>query len=154
MEYLQELGLIGLFIGALLSATIIPFSSDLLLIGVLATGVNIPIAVAVATVGNWLGGMVSYYMGYMGKWEWIEKYLKVKHETLLKHKALVDKYGPSLAFMSWLPFVGDIFAIALGFYRLSPRLCAIYMFLGKGLRFIIWAVIFYYAKDWVINLYK
>lgn len=153
METLQDLGLIGLFIGALLSATIIPFSSDVLLVGILATGVNIPTAVAVATLGNWLGGMISYYMGYIGKWEWIEKYLKVKHETLLKQKAKVDKYGPSLALLSWLPLVGDVFAIALGFYRLNPKLCALYMFIGKGVRFIIWAVIFYYAKDWVISLY-
>lgn len=154
MEYLQELGLIGLFIGALLSATIIPFSSDVLLIGILATGVNIPIAVAVATLGNWMGGMISYYMGYIGKWAWIEKYLKVKHETLMKQKAKVDRYGASLALLSWLPFVGDIFAIALGFYRLNPRLCAFYMFIGKGARFVAWAIIFYYAKDWVIGLYQ
>lgn len=142
MEYLQELGLIGLFIGSFLAATIIPFSSDFLLIGILATGANIPIAVLVATLGNWLGGMVSYYMGYLGKWEWIEKYLKVKHETLLKHKAKIDKYGSSLALFSWLPIVGDVFAIALGFYRLNPVLCAIYMFIGKMARFIIWAILF------------
>lgn len=150
MEYLEGLGLIGLFIGSFLAATIIPFSSDVLLIGILATGVNISIAVIVATLGNWLGGMVSYYMGYLGKWEWIEKYLKVKHETLIKHKAKVDKYGPALAFLSWLPVVGDVFAIALGFYKLNPKLTALYMLIGKFARFVIWGVLFYYAKEWVV----
>lgn len=154
MDFLQELGLLGLFIGALLSATIIPFSSDVLLIGTLAVGVDVKIAVIVATIGNWIGGMISYYMGYLGKWEWLEKYFKVKPETLAKQKARVDRYGAPLALLSWLPIVGDLFAIALGFYRLDPKLCAIYMFIGKGLRFVVWGVLFYYSKDWILSFYN
>lgn len=153
MEFLQEYGLIGLFIGSLLSATVIPFSSDILLLGMLATGANIPVCVVVATLGNWAGGMVSYYMGYVGRWEWLEKYFKVRRDTLEKQKKLVDRYGATLALLSWLPVVGDVFAIALGFYKLNSRLCALYMFIGKGTRFILWALLFYYSKDWLMSLY-
>lgn len=146
MENLLDYGYIGLFIGAFLSATIIPFSSDILLVGMLLAGGDIATTVIVATVGNWAGGMVSYYMGRLGRWEWIEKWFKVKQETLEKHKAKVDKYGASLAFLSWLPIVGDVFAIALGFYKTDVRKTAIYMFFGKGLRFVAWAVLYYYTK--------
>lgn len=146
MESLLDLGYVGLFIGALLSATIIPFSSDILLVGMLFAGGDIVTTVIVATIGNWAGGMVSYYMGYFGKWEWIERWFKVKRETLERQKSRIDRYGAWLAFFSWLPFVGDLFAIALGFYRTNARLSALFMLLGKGLRFAAWAVIYYYTK--------
>ncbi len=142
MEFLQDLGLIGLFIGAFLAATIIPFSSDVLLVGVLMTGADTVTAVVVASLGNWLGGMFSYYMGYLGRWEWIEKYFKVKHETLVKHKGKVDKIGAPLALLSWLPFIGDIFAIGLGFYRVKAVPTAIYMLIGKSGRFAVWAALY------------
>lgn len=145
MDSLIEFGYIGLFIGAMLSATIIPFSSDFLLVGMLFAGGDIITTVIVATLGNWTGGMISYYMGYFGKWEWIEKWLKVKRETLERQKEKVEKYGAWLAFWSWLPFVGDLFAIALGFYKVNQKLSAIFMLLGKGLRFTLWAILFYYG---------
>ena len=80
MEYLEQLGLLGLFIGSFLAATVIPFSSEVLLIALLSAGANITSAIFVATIGNWLGSVVTFYMGYFGKWKWIEKYFKVKHE--------------------------------------------------------------------------
>lgn len=147
MESLLEYGYIGLFIGSLLAATIIPFSSDILLIGMLAAGGDIVITVIVATVGNSVGGMISYAMGYFGKWEWLERWFKVKRETLEKQKVRIDKYGAWLAFWSWLPFVGDVFAIALGFYKANAKLTAIFMFIGKSVRFILWAILFYYYKQ-------
>lgn len=149
MEWLIDYGYIGLFIGAMLSATIIPFSSDILLVGMLLAGGEPVTTVIVATIGNWLGGMISYAMGYAGKWEWIEKWFKIKKETLEKQKAKIDKYGSWLAFWSWLPLVGDIFAIALGFYRVNPKLSAIFMLVGKSIRFILWAIIHFYASEYI-----
>ncbi len=146
MEALLNFGYIGLFIGAFLAATIIPFSSDVLLVGLLAAGGDPIISITVATLGNWLGGLSSYWLGYIGKWEWLEKYFKVKPETLEKQKKKVDKYGASLAFFSWLPGIGDVLAIALGFYRVDFKKSAVFMLLGKGARFIAWGVIVYYVK--------
>ena len=146
MEWLLEYGYIGLFIGAMLAATVIPFSSDVLLLGMLVAGGDIYITVIVATCGNWAGGMISYGMGYMGKWEWIEKWLRIKKETLEKQKVKIDKYGSWLAFWSWLPFVGDIFALGLGFYKVNMINSAIFMFIGKSVRFILWAILYYYTK--------
>ncbi len=144
MEWLVDYGYFGLFIGAFLAATIIPFSSDVMLVALLATGANPIIATVVATFGNWLGGLVSYWMGYMGKMEWLEKYMRVKKSTLEKQKKWVDKFGPALALFSWLPGIGDVLAIALGFYKLSPKVTALYMFIGKGARFVVWTVAYYY----------
>ena len=138
MEWLLNLGYFGLFLGSFVAATVVPFSSDVQLVAMLAAGGNVWFCVAVATLGNWLG--------WLGKWEWIEKYMRVRHETLIKHKSKVDRYGAWLALLTWLPFIGDIFAIALGFYRVDFRKSALLMLIGKGARFVMWALLFLWGK--------
>ena len=120
MEWLLNLGYFGLFLGSFVAATVVPFSSDVQL--------------------------ASYWLGWLGKWEWIEKYMRVRHETLIKHKSKVDRYGAWLALLTWLPFIGDIFAIALGFYRVNFRKSALLMLIGKGARFVMWALLFLWGK--------
>lgn len=137
----MNLGLVGLFIGSFLAATVVPFSADALLIGMLMAGGSPWVVVAIATAGNFLGGLTSYAIGRIGKWEWIEK-LGVKPETLEKHKARIDKYGAWIALLSWVPFVGDVFAVALGFFRVKFVPSAIFMFIGKAGRFVMWYLIY------------
>ena len=142
MEWLQSLGLLGLFIGTFLAATVLPFSSDALYLGILAVTGDVWGCLAVGTLGNWLGSVVTYWMGWIGKWEWIEKWFKVKPETLQKQKEKVDKWGVWLALIAWVPFIGDVFAIALGFYRTKPLPTIILLLIGKALRFLVWTLLF------------
>lgn len=141
IQFLADWGYIGLFVGAFLAATIIPFSPDALLVGLLLAGGNPWICFISATIGNWLGGLTTYGLGWLGKWEWIEKWFKVKEEKLLKQKAKIDKFGALLALLSWVPFVGDIFALALGFYKVKPLKCAIYILIGKAARFAVFTLL-------------
>ena len=138
---LLDLGYLGLFVGSFLAATIVPFSADVLLIGMLVAGGAPWLVIGIATAGNFLGGLTSYGIGRIGKWEWIEK-LGVKPETLEKQKAKVDRWGAWLALLSWVPFVGDIFAVALGFYRSKFVPSAIFMLIGKAGRFVMWYLIY------------
>ena len=147
MELLGAWGYFGIFIGAFLAATVIPFSSDILVVASLGLGGSIPLTLFFATTGNWLGGMVSYGMGYLGKWEWIEKWFKVSPEKLAKQQAKVQKYGSWLALVTWVPVIGDVFAIALGFYRVNVYSTALFMLVGKALRFVGLAIIFFYFWD-------
>lgn len=149
MEWLLDLGYFGLFAGSLLAATILPFSSDFLLLGMLAAGADPMLTVAVASLGNWAGGMISYGMGRSGRWEWIERWFKVRRETLERQKARIDRWGAWLAFLSWLPLVGDLFALALGFYKVSLWRVALFMLIGKTARFVGWAV----AVEWIRPLF-
>lgn len=150
MDSLIELGYLGLFIGSFLASTLIPLSADVLLIGVLALGGNIWICLPLATLGNWMGGLSSYWIGWAGKWEWIERWLKVKEEKLLKQKKLIDKYGVWLALFTWLPIIGDLFAIGLGFYKIRPYSSAIYMLIGRFLRFGVWTLLYVlYAEEFL-----
>lgn len=135
---LEDWGLIGLFLGNILAATIVPFSSDALYIAVLAATKMTWPCFFVATAGNWLGSLISFGMGWLGKLEWLEKWFKVKHETLEKQKRFVNKYGVWLALVAWVPVVGDVFAIALGFYKARPVPTALLLLVGKAGRFLVW----------------
>lgn len=139
---LASWGIWGLFVGSFLAATVVPFSSDILFVGVLAAGVPEWACFISATAGNWLGGLTSYGLGWLGKWEWLERWLHVKLETLEKQKSLVDRWGVLLALLTWVPIVGDVFAIALGFYRLNAWKCALFMLIGKAARFLLWMLLF------------
>lgn len=144
VDFLLQYGYIGLFIGAFLAATIIPFSSDVMLVGLLAIGGDPYISVIVASLGNWLGGLTSYWLGRLAKWEWLQKYFKVKPETIEKQKAKIDKYGSSLAFFTWLPGIGDVMAIGLGFYKVDFSKTALFMLVGKTARFVMWAALYFW----------
>ncbi|MFI3269449.1 MAG: VTT domain-containing protein [Rikenellaceae bacterium] len=147
MEWLVDWGYVGLFFGAILGATVFPFSSEVLLVALLTQPTANPyIAISCATVGNWIGGVSSYYLGYLGRWSWIERCLGVKRARLEAQAERIKRWGALLALMSWTPFVGDIFAVGLGFYRVNFRKSAIYMFIGKGARFVVWALLYYWVE--------
>lgn len=147
MDGLMDLGYGGLFIGSFLASTLIPMSADALLIGILALGGKAWTCFWVATLGNWLGGLTSYWIGWLGRWEWIEHWFKIKEEKLLRQKKNIDRYGVWLALFTWLPLVGDLFAVALGFYRIRPYASAFYMLIGRALRFLVWTLLYLRYAD-------
>ncbi len=143
LDFLQSYGLLGLFLGSFLAATVVPFSSDALYAGVLLAGCPPLACLLVGTLGNWLGSLTSFAIGWLGKWEWIERWLHVSREKLERQRHRIDRWGVWLALLTWLPFVGDVFAIALGFYRISPVKSGLFMLLGKFLRFLCWTLLFH-----------
>ena len=138
MGFLEGLGLLGLFIGTFLAATVLPFSSDALYLAILAATKDTLGCLVVGTLGNWLGSVATYWMGWIARWDWLEKWFNVRPETLQKQKEKIDKYGVWLALICWVPFIGDVIAIALGFYRTPPVRTMFLLFVGKFLRFLCW----------------
>jgi len=139
---LEELGLLGLFVGAFLAATILPFSSDVLYFAILAATGDAWGCLLAGTLGNWLGSVATYWIGWLGRWEWIEKWFKVKPETLKRQKYSIDRYGVWMALLAWVPFIGDVIAIALGFFRTRPVWTMLLLLIGKFLRFLVWNFIY------------
>jgi len=150
MEFLLEWGYLGLFVGSFLASTIIPFSSEFLLIALLLAGGNPWTCFAVATAGNGLGSLTCYSLGYLGKWEWIEKWLRVKQEKLEKQQQIIRKWSSLVALFCWLPIVGDVFAVGLGFYRIPFWKTAVLMFVGKALRFLFWIGLWFLLPEKLI----
>ena len=135
-QLLIDWGYLGLFISALLAGSIIPFSSELVMVALVKVGLSPAVCVLAATLGNTLGGMTCYYMGHLGKTDWIEKYFKVKKEKIEKTQRFLQGKGAVMAFFAFLPFVGEAIAIALGFMRSNVFLTTTSMFAGKLLRYI------------------
>lgn len=139
---LEKLGLLGLFIGCFLAATVVPFSSDALYIAILYATRNPVGCLVFGTLGNWLGGVTTYLLGRLAKWEWVEKWFRVSKEKIEKQKKAIDRYGVWMALLSWIPIIGDVICIALGFYKTPVVWTLILLLVGKFGRFLIWTLFF------------
>lgn len=115
----------GLFLSSLLGATLLPGGSELVLAGVLELHPELfwP-ALLVGTLGNTLGGMISFGMGWL-----------LPQTQQLKHVERVRRYGAPALLLAWAPLLGDALCLAAGWLRLSWWQAALYMALGKFTRY-------------------
>lgn len=137
LQWLVQWGYGGIFLAALLAGSILPFSSELVLFTLVQMGVNPVGGVLVAAIGNTLGTMTCYYMGYLGKQDWIEKYFKVSYERIEKIRTFLQGKGALMAFFSFMPIFGEVIAIALGYMRANKLITFSAMFAGKLSRYIV-----------------
>lgn len=142
VQLLTDWGYIGLFISALLAGSIVPFSSELVMGALVAMGLEPWLCVLAATLGNTLGGLTCYWLGRLGRIDWIEKYLGVKREKVERMQRFLQGRGALMAFFAFLPFVGEAIAVALGFMRSNLWLTTVSMFAGKLARYaaMLWAI--------------
>jgi len=147
LESLVEWGYLGLFLSSFLGATVIPFSSEIVFSILITKGYDLRLSLVIATTGNWLGGLSSYLLGRLGKWTTLKKYFKIEIETVKRFKLKIDRFGSLLAFFSWLPVIGDPIAVSLGFFRTNYFFVAIWMFIGKALRYLTWALLTYWGTS-------
>ena len=138
-----ELGYLGLFITCFLAATILPIASEVFLITMLAAKYDPLSSLLIASSGNSLGSYLNFGIGYIGNPEWLKK-LRVKQKTIESWKASIQKYGVWLALLSWLPIVGDIIGIALGFFRANIFWSFLFMAIGKFIRYLVVVLIYLY----------
>lgn len=122
--------LASLFALAFLAATLIPLSSEAALFGVLKLHDDLfwP-ALAVATLGNTLGGMSSYLIG---------RYLSTKKPLPQLHKVerrRLERYGAPALALAWLPVIGDGLCVAAGWMKLNWRAVAAWQLLGRFARY-------------------
>ena len=119
------LSLWGLFFSSLLGATLLPGGSELVLVGVLKLHPELfwP-ALLLGTLGNTLGGMISFAMGWL-----LPMTQQLKHVEKMRH------YSTPALLLAWLPFVGDALCIAAGWLRLNPLYAALFMLAGKFMRY-------------------
>lgn len=135
VQFLVDWGYIGLFIAAVLAGSIFPFSSEVVLTVLVQMGAAPWLCLISATIGNTLGGLVCYWLGWLGKPEWIEKWLRVDKAKLDKVSGFVKRYGAWMGFFGVLPWVGEAIIVLLGLMRSNLWLTTITMFLGKGIRY-------------------
>ncbi|ANV98604.1 hypothetical protein BBW65_07255 [Helicobacter enhydrae] len=134
---LQDLGLLGLFLATFASSTILPLPSEAFVLGFIALKYDGLVVLLVASLGNTLGSLTTYYLGYVGLTKILEYFGHLEHKKILYFKHKSRKYGALLAFFSFLPFFGDIFVLALGLARYNLATSVFLIALGKTLRYTI-----------------
>ena len=140
-EY-YEYGLVGLFVVCFVASTLYPLGSEAFVVGFVAVGFE-PLAVwAVASCGNTLGSLSTYYLAYFGGYKMIMRFFPKAWEKISTLAPKIQKYGFVYAFFVFLPFVGDIFALALGLVRYRQILCVLGIALGKMARYALLVVPF------------
>lgn len=143
LHFLIEWGYVGLFIGSFVAGSVIPFSSEAVLVACVATlGLDPLISLLAATAGNVAGGMTCYWMGHLGKMVWIEKYFHVKKEKLDRAERFVRGRGAWMAFFAFIPILGSAISIVLGMMRANVWIVLLAMTIGKILRYalLVWGV--------------
>ena len=127
----------GMFLSAFLAGTILPFSSVAVMLACVGLGLDPVLSTLATTAGNALGGLTCYWIGHLGKMEWIEKYFRVDHKQLEKATRFIHGRGSWMAFFSFLPIIGDAVLIALGLMRANVWIVTFSMTLGKLARYAI-----------------
>ena len=132
---LPEYGLSTVFLVAFVSATLLPMGSEPAVFGLVKLSPDLfwP-AIGVATLGNTLGGMLSWWMG-LGAHHVVDRY---RHSaTHLRALDWLQHIGPPACFLSFLPVIGDPLCAVAGWLRLPLLPCAAWMLVGKLARYLV-----------------
>ena len=133
--FLTGYGYLGMLLAAFLAGSFFPFSSEAVMVGLMATGLDPWQLMIYGTIGNVLGSVFNYSVGRMGKLEWIEKYLHVKKQDLDKAERFMAGRGAWMGFFAFLPVLGSAITILLGLMRANIVITFISITLGKLFRY-------------------
>lgn len=143
LQFLIDWGYWGLFLGSFIAGSVIPFSSEAVLVACVGPlGLDPAVCTLAATAGNVAGGMTCYWMGHLGNMVWIEKYFHVSKEKLDKAERFVQGRGAWMAFFAFIPLLGSAISIVLGMMRANIWMVLLSMSIGKILRYalLVWGV--------------
>jgi len=131
---LPEYSLGTVFVVSFVSATLVPMGSEPVVFGLIKLNPALfwP-TIAVATLGNTLGGAVDWWMG-LGAAKLSRAYSTSK--THLKALEWLRRFGPKACLLSWLPGVGDPLCVVAGWLQFPFWPCLMYMAVGKFLRYL------------------
>ncbi len=136
---LIDYGYWGMLVSSFLAGSVFPFSSEAIMLGLLAAGLD-PVALVIyATIGNVGGSMFNYGVGRLGKIEWVEKYLHVKKEKVESTRKFLAGRGAWLGVLSFVPILGSAITVTLGLMKANFYITFISVTLGKIIRYIVLA---------------
>ncbi len=126
----EAASLASLFISSFLAATLLPGGSEVALFMMLkAYPETLWSALGIASLGNTLGGMVTFAMGWL-----------LPQTQPIRHVGKVRQYGAPVLLFAWAPLVGDALCLGAGWLKFNPWQAALFMAVGK------------FARYWVIAL--
>lgn len=138
---IPDVGLTSIFFVSVLSATLLPLGSEPAVFAVVkANGTLFWPTMAVATVGNTIGGIIDYWMGYGAK----QAFAKERESRWF---GWLNRYGAKTMALAWLPGIGDPLCTLGGWLKLPFWPCVFYMAVGKFLRYVTMTAALLYVPD-------
>lgn len=138
----DALSLFSLFSSSFLSATLLPGSSEAVLVALLLAGKSEPgLLVLIATIGNSLGGLTNVILG---------RFFPLRKTSRWQEKAtaFLRRYGAVALLLSWMPVIGDLLCLLAGWMRLSWGPVIFFLCLGKALRYAVVAFATLQGMTW------
>ena len=129
---------LSLFTISFLAATILPFSSELTLAGLIATSsYNNLLLLIIASLGNVLGSVVNWILGFYSRKLSKKKWFPFKDEQIEKSSKWFNKFGRWSLLFAWVPIIGDPLTLVAGLLRVKFIEFIILVTIGKVSRYIL-----------------
>jgi len=127
---------LSLFTISFLAATILPFSSELTLVGLIATSnYDNLLLVIIASFGNVLGSIVNWVLGFYSINLTAKKWFPFKGRQIESSSKWFDKFGKWSLLFAWVPIIGDPLTLAAGLFRVKFLEFLILVSIGKVSRY-------------------
>ena len=134
-------------VAAFLAGSVFPFSSEAVMVSLQLAGLEPWPLFLSATIGNVAGSMFNYWIGTFGRLEWIEKYLHIKREKVEKTRLWLDGRGAWVGSLCFLPILGSVLSVTLGYMRANPYVTFVAIFVGKAVRYSLLIITTYYLNN-------
>jgi membrane protein YqaA with SNARE-associated domain len=125
----------GLFLSAFLSATLLPGSSEILLVSLMQQDLNQLLLWLWATSGNSLGSIVNWVMGRYFLHFQDRRWFPVSKQSMEKAQHWFQRYGIWSLLLSWTPVIGDPLTLIAGVMKVRLSLFVLWVVLAKGVRY-------------------
>ena len=135
-----------MFKTAFLAATVLPLGSEALFLYLISSkDINIFTLITAASIGNSLGSLTTYLLGYFLPFQKALKKLSININTFKKVDNYLSNSGGIWSFFCWLPVIGDVIAFYFGVRKYEPKIFIFWMSLGKTVRYIVlWLIFSFY----------
>lgn len=131
---------LGLFAAAFGAASLLPLSSEPVLMGLQLAGYPPPILWSVATTGNTLGSVLNWWLARLGLRFRDKPWFPVGPQALARASAWFQRHGVWTLLLAWVPVCGDALTVVAGLMGVRLSLFVVLVAIGKGLRyaFLVW----------------
>ena len=143
IDFLQDYGYWGMLLLSFLSGSVIPIASEALFVVLLGVGLNAMWLIVVATVGNTLGGITCFMLGYLTDKQTVKRVFRISDKKMERADSLIQRYGYWAAVLSFMPIIGEAILVALGIMRVDKYKVSIVMAIGKFARYAFVAISYY-----------
>ncbi|WP_343033376.1 YqaA family protein [Alteromonas profundi] len=135
MSYFIEWGYWGMFLAAMLAATILPFSSEVVLAGLLTIGMMPSLLLLYASIGNILGAIINYLLGYRFGKSIALSVLRMSPKQFARSQTIFERWGKWSLILCWVPVIGDPLTLLSGVLRINKVFFVCVVSIVKTLRY-------------------